>query len=68
MSRAFRHAVSDVLLAVSALLIGCGSALPPPRLSSAEHARVRFMDVFRREGCEWRAVSAQETVIQPSKP
>ncbi|HET9210436.1 MAG TPA: nuclear transport factor 2 family protein [Thermoanaerobaculia bacterium] len=27
--------------------------------------RVRFTDVFRREGCEWRAVSAQETVIQP---
>jgi ketosteroid isomerase-like protein len=26
--------------------------------------RVRFTDVFRREGCEWRAVSAQETVIQ----
>lgn len=29
--------------------------------------RVRFTDVFRREGCEWRAVSAQETVIQPLK-
>jgi ketosteroid isomerase-like protein len=27
--------------------------------------RVRLTDVFRREGCEWRAVSAQETVIQP---
>jgi hypothetical protein len=25
--------------------------------------RVRFTDVFRREGCGWRAVSAQETVI-----
>ncbi len=30
--------------------------------------RVRFTDVFRREGCGWRAVSAQETVIQPPKP
>jgi ketosteroid isomerase-like protein len=30
--------------------------------------RVRFTDVFRRESCAWRAVSAQETVIQPSKP
>lgn len=29
--------------------------------------RVRFTDVFRREGCGWRAVSAQETVIQPPK-
>jgi hypothetical protein len=25
--------------------------------------RVRFTDVFRREGCGWRAVSAQETLI-----
>jgi ketosteroid isomerase-like protein len=30
--------------------------------------RVRFIDVFRREGCEWRAVSAQETVIPPPQP
>lgn len=30
--------------------------------------RVRFTDVFRREGCGWRAVSAQETVIQPPQP
>jgi hypothetical protein len=25
--------------------------------------RVRFTDVFRREGCGWRAVGAQETLI-----
>ena len=25
--------------------------------------RVRFTDVFRREGCGWQAVSAQETLI-----
>ena len=30
--------------------------------------RVRFTDVFRRESCEWRAVSAQETVIPPPQP
>lgn len=30
--------------------------------------RVRFTDVFRHEGCGWRVVSAQETVIQPPKP
>jgi hypothetical protein len=29
--------------------------------------RVRFTDVFRREGCGWLAVSAQETVI-PAGP
>lgn len=30
--------------------------------------RVRFTDVFRNKSCVWRAVSAQETVIQPPKP
>ena len=40
MSRVFRQATAGVLLAVSALLAGCGSALPPPRLSSGERARV----------------------------
>jgi ketosteroid isomerase-like protein len=29
--------------------------------------RVRFTDVFRRQGCGWRAVSAQETPI-PAAP
>jgi hypothetical protein len=38
--RVLRRSASGAILVAAILSTGCGSGLPPPRLSSAEHARV----------------------------